>query len=75
MFYSIETRVDGLVDVWLTPGRAEPYFETCGRMEFRFLAKAVRGIDPADPQWGGDLEGHIRAHYYEWLESAEEIEI
>ena len=75
MFYRIAQRGDGLVDVWLTPGEAEPFWKMDGRMDFRFRLLAVRGVDPADPQWGGDLEGHIRQYYAAWLESAEMIEI
>ena len=75
MFYAIDKRTDGLVDVWLTPGKAVPFFENSGHMEITVKTMAVRGIDPEDPQWGGDLEGHIREHYYDWLASAEEVEI
>ena len=75
MFYSIERRSDGLVDVWLTPGRAVPFFENNGHVEVSVRTLGVCGIDPDDPQWGGDLDEHIRAHYYEWLASSEEIEI
>ena len=74
-FYRIITRGDGLADIWLTPGDPAPFVETNGRVDFRFRILAVRGIDPEDLQWGGDLEGHIRAHYQAWVESAEEIEI
>jgi len=74
-FYRIIPRADGLVDVWLTPGEPVPFTETNGRLDFRFRILAVCGIDPEDPQWGGDLEGHIREHYQDWVESAETIEI
>ena len=66
---------DWLVDVWLAPGDPVPFTETSGRLDFRFRILAVCGIDPEDPQWGGDLEEHIRAHYQDWVESAETIEI
>ena len=64
------------MDVWLTPGEAVPaYNNLSGRMDFNIRMQEVRGVDPEDPQWGGDLEGHIRAHYYDWMASAEEVEI
>lgn len=75
-FYQIIPTHDGLVDIWLTPGQAFPAaVNLAGRMDFCIRLLAVRGIHPEDPRWGGDLEGHIRKHYYEWLESAEEMEI
>ena len=74
-FYRIVPSDGGLVDVYLTPAEAVPYNDRDGRVDFRFRLLAVRGVNPADPQWGGDLEGHIRQHYAAWLESAEEIEI
>lgn len=46
-----------------------------GLIDYNIRVKAVQGIDPNDPQWGGDLEEHIRRNYSKWLESAEEIEI
>ena len=46
-----------------------------GRMDYNFRILAVQGVNPEDPQYGGDLEEHIRRHYYAWMESAEEIEI
>ena len=75
LFYRIITKGNGLADVYLTPGEAVPYWKLDGRVEFRFRLLAVCGVDPDDPQWGGDLEGHIREHYAQWLESAEEITI
>lgn len=72
-FYRIIPRADWLVDVWLTPGEPVPFWRLDGRLDFRFRLLAVVGVDPEDPQWGGDLEGHIRAHYAAWLESAEEM--
>jgi hypothetical protein len=75
-FYRITERPDGLVDVWLTPGEVVPIMDDLtGRVDYGIRLRVVRGIDPADPQWGGSLEGHIREHYAAWLESAEEIEI
>lgn len=76
MYYRFEPRGDGLVDVYLTPGKAVPmYDDLTGRMDYNIRLLAVRGIDPKDPQWGGNLEAHVRAHYYDWLASAEEVEI
>lgn len=74
VFYRIEQRGDGLVDVWLTPGRPQTYLKK-GRTLFRICLRAVRGIHPDDPQWGGNLEEHIRRNYRAWLESAEVITI
>lgn len=73
-FYRIHRRSDGLADVWLSPGTAMPVWPD-GRMEFVIQVLAVEGIDPEDPQWEGDLEGHIRRHYADWVKSAEVIEI
>jgi hypothetical protein len=46
-----------------------------GRTDYNFRISAVLGVDPEDPQWGGDLEGNIRQNYLKWLLSAETIEI
>lgn len=73
MFYTISERSDGLVDVWLEPGKAVARYELNGRMEFDVRTLAVCGVDPKDPQWGGDLEDHIRRHYAAWVASAEMI--
>lgn len=76
LFYRITQARDGLVDIWLTPGEAVPMFDDLtGRIDYNFRVLAVRGIDPKDPQWEGNLEEHIRRNYYKWLESAEETEI
>jgi len=74
-FYQFCPRGDGLVDVWLTPGEPVPVWDANARLDFRFRVLAVVGVDPKDPQWGGNLEEHIRRHYDAWLMSAEEIEI
>lgn len=74
-FYRINQREDGLVDIWLTPGDAVAYQGEKGRMEFTICVLGVTGINPEDPQWGGDLEEHIRRHYAAWLDSAEVITI
>ena len=76
LFYRIIPARDGLVDIWLTPGTAIPKMDDLtGRMDYGFRLLAVLGIDPDDPQWGGELEEHIRRNYAAWVESAEEIEI
>ena len=74
MFYKIVPRGDGLVDVLLTPGEPVPFLGLDGRVHIRIRRMVVRGIDPRDPQWGGDLETHVREHYAAWLEAAEEVE-
>lgn len=75
-FYRIIPARDGLVDIWLTPGTAVPILDDLtGRTDYGFRLLAVRGIDPEDPGWGGDLEEHIRRNYEAWIESAEEVEI
>ncbi len=75
-FYRIVASRDGLVDVWLTPGEVVAIQDDLtGRTDYGIRIRVVRGIDPKDPQWDGDLEEHIRRHYAAWLESAEEIEI
>lgn len=75
-FYRITPTHDGLVDVWLTPGEAVPMLDDLtGRTDFNIRVLAVCGIDPEDPQYGGNLEEHIRRHYDAWVQSAEVIEI
>lgn len=75
-FYHIVPTWDGMVDIWLTPGEPTMFYnKTTGQHDYNIRVLAVRGIDPKDPQWEGDLEGHIRRHYRKWIESAEEIEI
>lgn len=75
-FYKIQDTRNGLVDVWLTPGEAVPAMDDLtGRTDYNFRLLAVRGIDPQDEQWGGDLEEHIRRHYEDWIQSAEVIVI
>lgn len=67
---------DGLVDIWFTPGEAVPLYDNLtGRFDYNFKILAAQGINPEDPQYGGDLEEHIRRNYYAWIESAEEIEV
>lgn len=74
MCFWIEPRRDGLVDVVLGHGRAVPFCKLDGRVDFRIRSMIVRGVDPLDPRWGGDLDGHIRLHFPEWMAAAEEIE-
>ena len=75
-FYRIMESDNGLVDVYLTPGEVIPMYDhLSGRMDYGIRLLAVRGVNPKDPQWDGDLEEHIRRHYAAWLASAEEIEI
>ena len=75
-FYRIVPTHDGLVDIYLSPGEAVPlYDDLTGRYDYNFKVLAVQGIDPEDPQYGGDLEEHIRRNYYAWIESAEVIEV
>lgn len=75
-FYRIIPARDGLVDIWLTPGEPVPIYDNLtGRIDYNFKVLAVRGVRAEDPQYGGDLEEHIRRNYYAWIESAEEIEI
>ena len=51
------------------------YDDLTGRYDYNFKVLAVQGITPEDPQYGGDLEEHIRRNYYAWIESAEVIEV
>lgn len=75
-FFHIIPARGGLVDVWLTSGTAIPAGDdTTGRTDYGFRLLAVCGIDPEDPQWGGNLEEHVRRNYHAWIESAEVIEI
>lgn len=75
-FYRIVPTHDGLCDILLTPGEPVPIYDNLtGRIDYNFKVLAVRGIREDDPQYGGDLEEHIRRNYYAWIESAEEVEI
>lgn len=75
-FYRVIPTHDGLVDIYLSPGEAVPlYDDLTGRFDYNFKVLAVQGINPEDPQYGGDLEEHIRRNYYAWIESAEVIEV
>ena len=75
-FYRIVETHDGLVDIWLSPGEAVPIYDAvAGRTEIIIRVLAARGVNPKAPEWGGDLEEHIRRNYYAWIKSAEEMEI
>ena len=65
-FYAIVPHDYGAVDVYLFPQG------TSGEGHGALL---VRDIDPEDADYGGDLEGHIRAHYCAWCASGETITI
>ncbi len=76
VFYRIIPRDDGLVDVYLTPGKPIPITDTLtGKIDYNIEILAVQGIDPDDAQWNGDLEWHIRNNYSAWCESTKVIEI
>ena len=75
-FYRIMPTGDGRVDVWLSPGEGVPVMdEETHATDYNIRLLAVCGVNPDDPEWGGDLEGHIRRHYRKWIASAEVIEI
>jgi len=75
-FYRIVPVHGGLVDIWLTPGEAVPMYDNLtGRFDYNIRVMIVQGVNPEDPQYGGDLAEHIRRHYDAWIQSAEEIEI
>ena len=70
-FYRIIPARDGLVDVWLTPGKAIPiYDDLTGRFDYNFQILAVTGVTSYD-----GLEEDIRRRYADWVASAEIIEI
>lgn len=68
-FYSILSRADGLVDVFLDP-HVYPMSTEDGATDYDLSFRVVRGVDPADY---GDIEAHIRAHYEDWREIAEVV--
>jgi hypothetical protein len=71
-FYSIVPSGEGTVDVYLNPA-IEPMTTEDGITDYDIAVRMVRGVNPNDPQFGGDLEGHIRAHYDAWRDSGEMI--
>jgi len=72
--YYIHDKGDGTVDVYLRPG-ISPKTDHHGCADHDSIAIVVRDVDPNDADFGGDLEGHIRAHYTAWCESGEEVYI
>lgn len=71
-FYSIVPSGEGTVDVYLNPA-IEPMTTEDGITDFDIAVCVVRGVNPDDSRFGGDLEGHIRAHYDAWRDSGEVI--
>ena len=71
-FYSIVPSGEGTVDVYLNPA-IEPMTTEDGITDYDIAVRVVHGVDPLDPRFGGDLEGHIRAHYDAWRDSGEMI--
>ena len=71
-FYTIVPGREGTVDVYLNPA-IEPMTTEGGITDYDIAVRVVHGVDPLDPQFGGDLEGHIRAHYDAWRDSGEMI--
>ena len=71
-FYSITEHDDGTVDVYPRPV-LHPATIPNGGTDYDISVLAVRGIDPNDPRFGGDLEGHIRANYDAWCGLGETI--
>jgi len=72
LFYSIVASGEGIVDVYLNPD-LRPMTTEDGFTDYDITVLVVRGINPDDERFGGDLEGHIRAHYSAWCESGEMI--
>lgn len=70
IFYSILERADGRADVFLDP-HVYPLMAD-GMTDYDITFKVVRGIDPADY---GDLDEHIRAHYEDWRDIAEDVSL
>ena len=70
-FYSIIPNVDGTVDVHLRP--EVTVYDVCGVWEYDVRVIIVRGINPCDPVYCGDLESHIRAHFAAWCQIGEVI--
>jgi hypothetical protein len=71
-FYTIVPGREGTVDVYLNPA-IEPMTTEGGITDYDIAVRVVYGVDPQDPRFGGDLEGHIRAHYDAWRDSGEMI--
>ena len=67
--YSIHDNGDGTVDVYLVPSFAV-YKTDIGIDEYDIDMRVVKGIIP----WDG-MEDDIRIRYYDWLNSAEAIDL
>lgn len=72
-FYCIQENEDGTLDIYLRPVEVIPKTTPEGFTDYDITALVVRGIDPTDDAYGGDIEGHIRAHYDAWCEAAEPL--
>lgn len=72
-FYAIQDNGDGTVDVYLEPVVTIYSVDEFREMDVR--VRVVRGINPDDPAFGGDLEAHVRDHYSAWLASGEVIDL
>ena len=66
-FYSIIERDDGMIDVYLFPD-GKVYDTDIGVKEYDLTARIVRGVEPVE-----NIEQDIRARYYDWCASGEEI--
>ena len=73
-FYAIVDNEDGTVDIHLEPV-VTIYRTEDGIKEMDARVCIVRGINPDDPAFGGDLEAHIRAHFSAWMEIGEVIDL
>ncbi|MBR4081134.1 MAG: hypothetical protein IKK21_05060 [Clostridia bacterium] len=68
-FYAIQENDDGTVDVYLSPVVCV-YSTDLGVTEYDITVRVVRGVVP----WP-ELEEDIRARFYSWWESGEEINL
>ena len=66
-FYAIQENDDGTVDVYLSPVVCV-YSTDLGVTEYDITVRVVRGVVP----WP-ELEEDIRARFYSWWESGEEV--
>ena len=73
-FYNIVENHDGTVDVHLRPV-PHPATTPSGSADYDISVLTVRGIDPDDPLFCGDLEGHIRANYDAWCSMGETLNL
>ena len=72
-FYSIVPHTDGTVDVYLRPDVT--VYRVGDIREYDVRVIVVRGVNPNDPAYGGDLEGYVRAHYSAWMEAGEAVDL